>query len=291
MPWNTLAHTGNHRGAHPATTRSREPAERQTAPPASLDPAIATGGRPARDPSLRGSQANGGGQNLLEITKSARLGSEGGPLARASATRKPPRKQQRKDNYRTSREPVGNPPYSARLSTMRACPVQRPCAPLRSRRLTYYTESSTGRWPPAIMSKHTESQGVSPRQERGRFRKARHEAREEGKRGGGEDRRREASHAGRGGRSARGGPGRALGESRAAHRGPGGRSRALPSRRLQKHLASRPRGDRGGGPGPGQAFQRSRETTAVPAAADLRAPPRGPAVVVITVPWQPAKAL
>ncbi len=185
MPWNTLAHTGNHRGAHPATTRSREPAERHTVPPTSLDTAIATGGRPARDPSSRGSQANGGGQNLLEITKSAGLGPEGGPLARASATRKPPRKQQRKDNYRTSREPVGNPPYSARLSTMRACPVQRPCAPLRSRRLTYYTESSTGRWPPAIMSKHTESQGVSPRQERGRFRKARHEAREEGKRGGG----------------------------------------------------------------------------------------------------------
>ncbi len=112
-----------------------------------------------------------------------------------------------------------------------------------------------------------------------------------GEEGGGEDRRREASHAGRGGRSARGGPGRALGASRAAHRGPGGRSRALPSRRLQKHLASRPRGDRGGGPGPGQAFQRSRETTAVPAAADLRAPPRGPAVVVITVPWWRSSAL
>ncbi len=62
-----------------------------------------------------------------------------------------------------------------------------------------------------------------------------------GEEGGGEERRREAAHAWRGGRSARGGPGRALGESRAAHRGPGGRSRRAAIALQGPPFACRPR--------------------------------------------------
>ena len=212
----------------------------------------------------------------MATTKSARLAAKGDPLARGSRTPEGRRKQQRNRKESTSRELVGNPPYSARLSTMRACPVQRPCAPLRSRRLTYYIELSTGRVSPPFG-------GPIPQGEaRGQRR---------GEEGGGEERRREAAHAWRGGRSARGAPGRAFGELGAGPRCVQGRSSARGSWRRGGSRAVRSRFQGGPWPEIGRQTHPGEGLWPVPAIAPARAPPPGPAAVVITVPWQPAKAL